>query len=137
MTASPLRDWCQYSRTGTAYIEHGSPWQNPFVESFHSRVRDELLDVEAFACGRGARRDRGLAPGLQPAQAAQLVGDARPRRGRCRVGRRRDTAGRITRGPVSMIRSVDVLKKATTNRAPLLQRTKTLDFRCVCWACAR
>jgi transposase InsO family protein len=24
--------------------------QNPFVESFHSRVRDELLNVEQFAC---------------------------------------------------------------------------------------
>src|ERR1035437_1182176 len=28
----------------------GSPWQNPFVESFHSYVRDELLDVEEFSC---------------------------------------------------------------------------------------
>jgi len=26
----------------------GSPWQNPFVESFGSRVRDEVLSVEAF-----------------------------------------------------------------------------------------
>jgi putative transposase len=26
----------------------GAPWQNPFVESFGSRVRDELLAVEAF-----------------------------------------------------------------------------------------
>ena len=25
-----------------------SPWQNPFVESFGSRVRDEVLSVEAF-----------------------------------------------------------------------------------------
>jgi putative transposase len=50
MTANALRDWCQFSDTGTAYIEPGSPWQNPFVESFHSRVRDELLDVEEFSC---------------------------------------------------------------------------------------
>jgi putative transposase len=50
MTANALRDWCRYSNTGTAYIEPGSPWQNPFVESFHSRVRDELLDVEEFSC---------------------------------------------------------------------------------------
>jgi putative transposase len=55
MTADALRDWCEYSRTGTAYIEPGSPWQNPFVESFHSRVRDELLDVEEFACLAEAR----------------------------------------------------------------------------------
>jgi putative transposase len=28
---------------------------NPFVESFHSRVRDELLDVEEFSCLAEAR----------------------------------------------------------------------------------
>jgi putative transposase len=50
MTAHALKDWCRFSKTGTAYIDPGSPWQNPFVESFHSRVRDELLDVEEFAC---------------------------------------------------------------------------------------
>ena len=50
MTAHALEDWCQFSKTGTVYIEPGSPWQNQFVESFHSRVRDELLDVEEFAC---------------------------------------------------------------------------------------
>jgi putative transposase len=50
MTAGALREWCRLSGTGTAYIEPGSPWQNPFVESFHSRVRDELLDVEEFSC---------------------------------------------------------------------------------------
>ena len=33
---------------GSAYIEPGSPWQNPYVESFGSRVRDELLAVELF-----------------------------------------------------------------------------------------
>ena len=31
-------------------IEPGCPWQNPFVESFHARVRDELLNVERFSC---------------------------------------------------------------------------------------
>ena len=37
-------------RDPPAYIEPGSPWQNPYIESFHSRVRDELLDVEEFSC---------------------------------------------------------------------------------------
>jgi len=50
MTAHALHDWCVISKAGTAYIEPGSPWQNPFVESFHSRVRDELLDIEEFSC---------------------------------------------------------------------------------------
>jgi len=55
MTAHALRDWCELSKTGTAFIEPGSPWQNPFVESFHSRVRDELLDVEELSCLAEAR----------------------------------------------------------------------------------
>jgi putative transposase len=55
MTAYTLRDWCQLSKTGTVFIEPGSPWQNPFVESFHSRVRDELLDVEELSCLAEAR----------------------------------------------------------------------------------
>jgi putative transposase len=50
LTAHALKDWCEFSKAGTAYIDPGSPWQNPFVESFHSRVRDELLDVEEFSC---------------------------------------------------------------------------------------
>lgn len=48
MTANALRDWCRYGRAGRSFIEPGSPWQNPFVESFGSRVRDEVLSVEAF-----------------------------------------------------------------------------------------
>jgi putative transposase len=50
MTSAALRDWCRFSRTGAAFIEPGSPWENPFVESFNSRVRDELLSGEVFSC---------------------------------------------------------------------------------------
>ena len=50
LTANALRDWCRFSATGSAYIEPGSPWQNPYVESFGSRIRDELLSVELFSC---------------------------------------------------------------------------------------
>jgi putative transposase len=38
------------SSAGSAYIEPGSPWQNAYVESFGSRIRDELLSVEMFTC---------------------------------------------------------------------------------------
>ena len=48
MTAHAIRDWCRASGAGTSYIEPGSPWENPFVESFGSRVRDEVLGVEVF-----------------------------------------------------------------------------------------
>ena len=50
LTSHALADWCRFSHAQTAFIEPGAPWQNPFVESFHARVRDELLNVEQFAC---------------------------------------------------------------------------------------
>lgn len=50
LTSHALRDWCRFSAAGTVFIEPGCPWQNPFVESFHSRVRDELLNGEQFSC---------------------------------------------------------------------------------------
>ena len=31
---------------GTIYIPAGSPWENPYVESFHGKLRDECLDRE-------------------------------------------------------------------------------------------
>lgn len=48
LTANALRDWCRCSRTGSSYIDPGAPWENPFVESFNGRLRDELLAVEQF-----------------------------------------------------------------------------------------
>jgi putative transposase len=48
LTANALRDWCRFSRAGTAYIEPGSPWENPFVESFNGKLRDELFNCEIF-----------------------------------------------------------------------------------------
>jgi putative transposase len=47
LTANAVRDWCRFTGAGTAYIEPGSPWQNPWVESYASRMRDELLAIEA------------------------------------------------------------------------------------------
>jgi len=29
--AAAIRDWCRFVGAGTASIEPGSPWQNPFV----------------------------------------------------------------------------------------------------------
>ena len=48
LIAWALRDWCRMSRVGISYIEPGSPWENPYVESFNGRVRDELLNLEDF-----------------------------------------------------------------------------------------
>jgi putative transposase len=48
LTANALKDWCRFTGTGTSYIDPGSPWQNPWVESYGSRMRDELLAIEQF-----------------------------------------------------------------------------------------
>jgi putative transposase len=48
LTANALRDWCRFGGCGTSYIEPGSPWENPWVESYGSRIRDELLAIEQF-----------------------------------------------------------------------------------------
>jgi len=37
------------------YIEPGAPWQNGSIESFNSRLRDELLDRELFTTLREAK----------------------------------------------------------------------------------
>ena len=37
------------SGSGSCFIAPGSPWQNGFAESFHSTLRRDHLDVEAFA----------------------------------------------------------------------------------------
>jgi hypothetical protein len=33
VTSNATRDWCKFGRTGAAFIEPGSPWENPYVES--------------------------------------------------------------------------------------------------------
>jgi putative transposase len=48
LLAWALRDWCRLSGTRTSYIEPGAPWENPYVESFNGRVRDELLNLKEF-----------------------------------------------------------------------------------------
>jgi len=48
LTANALRDWCRFTGASSSYIEPGSPWENPYVESFGSRLRDELLACEQF-----------------------------------------------------------------------------------------
>ncbi len=55
LVADTVRDWCRIWGTHTAYIEPGSPWENPFIESFNGRLRDECLNVEDFASLTEAR----------------------------------------------------------------------------------
>jgi putative transposase len=48
LTANALKDWCRFGGAGSSYIDPGSPWQNPWVESYGGRMRDELLAIEQF-----------------------------------------------------------------------------------------
>jgi putative transposase len=47
--ATAIRRWLTLASVETLYIEPGSPWENGYAESFHSRLRDELLAREEFA----------------------------------------------------------------------------------------
>jgi len=46
--ADALQDWCKLTGITTSYCDPGSPWQNGRIESFNSRLRDELLSREVF-----------------------------------------------------------------------------------------
>jgi putative transposase len=47
-TAKAVRNWLPRVSVKTLYIEPGSPWENGYVESFQGKLRDELIDREAF-----------------------------------------------------------------------------------------
>ena len=47
-TARAIRKWLARVGVNTLYIEPGSPWENGYVESFNSRLQDELLKREIF-----------------------------------------------------------------------------------------
>jgi transposase InsO family protein len=47
-TARQVKRFLEEMGVDTLFIEPGSPWENGYVESFNSRMRDELLDGELF-----------------------------------------------------------------------------------------
>jgi putative transposase len=53
--AQQIRRWLSAAKVETLYVEPGSPWENGYAESFHSRLRDELLDREVFSSPLEAR----------------------------------------------------------------------------------
>ena len=44
--AQKIQAWLRDTQIKTLYIDPGSPWQNGYIESFHSRFRDECLNRE-------------------------------------------------------------------------------------------
>jgi transposase InsO family protein len=53
--AAEVRRWLAQAKVDALYIEPGSPWENGYAESFHARLRDELLDREEFQSPLEAR----------------------------------------------------------------------------------
>lgn len=46
--AYQLQDWLKAKQINTLYITPGSPWEQAWIESFHDKLRDELLNREWF-----------------------------------------------------------------------------------------
>lgn len=46
--AQAVADWCRFNSVGSIFIDPGSPWQNAWIESFNSRLRDEFLNGWQF-----------------------------------------------------------------------------------------
>jgi putative transposase len=57
--AQAIRRWLAQVDVETLYIEPGSPWENGFAESFHSRLRDEFLALEVFESLSAAKKLTG------------------------------------------------------------------------------
>ncbi|MCK4872003.1 MAG: IS3 family transposase [Phycisphaerales bacterium] len=53
--ANAIKSYLGCAGVETLYIEPGSPWENGYAESFNSRLRDELLNVEVFLDLRDAK----------------------------------------------------------------------------------
>src|SRR3954453_5891148 len=55
--AEVVRNWLEGTGSGALYVAPASPWQNGYAESFHSKLRDEVLDREEV---EGEPHARGL-----------------------------------------------------------------------------
>jgi transposase InsO family protein len=53
--AQAVRRWLERTGSNARYVAPGAPWENGYAESFHSRLRDELLNVEEFTSVAEAR----------------------------------------------------------------------------------
>ena len=79
--AKAVRGWIAAVGAKTAYIEPGSPWENGYCESFNSKLRDKLLNMEIFSSLNEAKYSSKLAALLQCRTPTLLIGiqTARPR----------------------------------------------------------
>lgn len=54
--AQAIQRWLGQLDVQALYIAPGSPWENGYAESFHSRLRDEFLAMELFESLASARK---------------------------------------------------------------------------------
>lgn len=55
-----IQGWLEKLQVGPLYVSPGSPWENGYAESFHSKLRDEFLSREEFESVADARRQTSL-----------------------------------------------------------------------------
>ena len=53
--AQAVQEWIGARGCRTIFISPGSPWENPYIESFNGKFRDECLNMEVFANGKEAQ----------------------------------------------------------------------------------
>ena len=53
--AKQVRKWIRQADCETIFITPGSPWENPYIESFIGKLRDECLNCEIFGDLREAQ----------------------------------------------------------------------------------
>ena len=46
--SNAVKKWLEVSNVKTLFVAPGSPWENGYIESFNSKLRDELLNRELF-----------------------------------------------------------------------------------------
>jgi len=46
--AKAIGTWLRKANISSVYVQPGSPWENAYVESFHSRLRNNYLNREWF-----------------------------------------------------------------------------------------
>lgn len=54
--ARAIQEWLKRLGIETLYVAPGSPWENGYAESFHSKLRDEFLGLEEFENLAAARK---------------------------------------------------------------------------------
>lgn len=53
--AHAVQEWLKEKGVKTLFINPGSPWENPYIESFNGKFRDECLNRELFQSCEEAR----------------------------------------------------------------------------------